>query len=60
MLVDWGWFLLVVLYCSGPQAFTLAVVDPELVRTGAPAGEEDRGEDPVLVLSRPTRGVAAR
>lgn len=54
MLVDWGWFLLVVLYCSGPQAFTLTVVDPELVRTGTPAAERDSGEDPVLVLSRPT------
>ncbi|MDN4486905.1 O-antigen ligase family protein [Demequina sp. SYSU T00039] len=54
MLVDWGWFLLVVLYCSGPQAFTLTVVDPELVRTGAPAAERDTGEDPVLVLSRRT------
>lgn len=52
MLVEWGWFLLVLLYCSGPQAFTLTVVDPELVRTGAPPGEDLEDEDPVLVLSR--------
>lgn len=54
MLVDWGWFLLVVLYCSGPQAFTLTVVDPELVRTGTPASERGETEDPILVLSRRT------
>lgn len=52
MIVDWGWFLLVVLCCSGPQAFTLTVVDPELVRTGAPPGRPEEAEDPVLVLSR--------
>ncbi|WP_156157598.1 O-antigen ligase family protein [Demequina pelophila] len=50
MLVELGWFLLIVLYCSGPQAFTLTVVDPELVRTGEPP-DEPVDDDPVMVLS---------
>jgi O-antigen ligase len=37
LLVEGGWFLLVVLYCSGPQVFTLTMVDPDVVHTGAPA-----------------------
>ncbi|MDN4474699.1 O-antigen ligase family protein [Demequina sp. SYSU T00192] len=53
LLVEGGWFLLVVLYCSGPAVFTLAIVDPDLVRTGAPAGDEAHAQDPVSVLTRP-------
>lgn len=34
MLVEGGWFLLVALYCMGPQVFALTLVDPDLVRAG--------------------------
>ncbi|WP_430869006.1 O-antigen ligase family protein [Demequina aurantiaca] len=34
MLVEGGWFLLVALYCMGPQVFTLTLVDPDLVHAG--------------------------
>ncbi|WP_159449629.1 O-antigen ligase [Demequina sp. NBRC 110057] len=34
MLVESGWFLVVALYCMGPQVFTLTVVDPDLVHYG--------------------------
>ena len=52
LLVEGGWFLLVVLYCSGPGVFTLSIVDPELVHTGAPPGDAAQADDPVDVLTR--------
>ncbi|WP_296666122.1 O-antigen ligase family protein [Demequina sp.] len=55
MLVEWGWFLLVVLACSAPQVFALTIVDPALVRTGSPPDDEAEAEDPVSVLSRELR-----
>jgi len=39
LLVEGGWFLLVALYCSGPQVFTLTIVDPNLVHTGSTRAE---------------------
>ncbi|SEI91861.1 O-antigen ligase family protein [Demequina mangrovi] len=53
LLVEGGWFLLVVLFVSGPGVFTLAIVDPALVRTGAPSDDVAQAEDPVTVLTRP-------
>lgn len=35
MLVEGGWYLLVVLYCMGPQVFTLTIVDPDMVHNGS-------------------------
>jgi len=34
-LVEGGWYLIVVLFCLGPQLFTLTIVDEELVHYGA-------------------------
>ncbi|WP_062303734.1 O-antigen ligase family protein [Demequina subtropica] len=53
LLVEGGWFLLVVLFVSGPGVFTLTIVDPALVRTGAPSDDVAQAEDPVTVLTRP-------
>lgn len=33
-LVEGGWYLVVALFCLGPQLFTLTIVDEELVRFG--------------------------
>ncbi|WP_062464057.1 O-antigen ligase family protein [Demequina soli] len=52
MLVEGGWFLLVILYCSGPGVFTLTIVDPSLVHTGAPPDDEAHAEDPITVHTR--------
>jgi len=54
LLIEGGWFLLVVLYVSGPGVFTLTIVDPELVRTGAPRDDAAQAEDPLTVLERRT------
>jgi len=37
LLVEGGWYLIVVLFCLGPQLFTLTVVDEELVHYGSRA-----------------------
>ena len=34
MLVESGWYLVVALYCMGPQVFALTIVDPDLVHYG--------------------------
>lgn len=41
MLSEWGWFLLVALYCSAPGALTLTLISEETVRTGdrTPSGD---------------------
>ncbi|MDN5558443.1 MAG: O-antigen ligase family protein [Ruaniaceae bacterium] len=45
LLSEWGWFLLVSLYCSAPGAFTLTVISEDMVRTGdrTPWGEREQG-----------------
>lgn len=35
LLVEGGWYLLVALYCTGPQLFKLTMVDPDLVHSAA-------------------------
>ncbi len=45
LLVEGGWFLLVALYCTGPQLFKLTIVDPELVHSAA-AIEAPPGPNP--------------
>lgn len=52
LLVEGGWLLLVVLYCSGPGVFSLAIVDPDLVHTGGRRDDPAQAEDPVVTLSR--------
>ena len=44
LLSEWGWFLLVALYCSAPGAFTLTVISEDMVRTGdrTPWGEREQ------------------
>ena len=44
LLSEWGWFLLVSLFCSAPGAFTLTVISEDMVRTGdrTPWGEREQ------------------
>lgn len=50
LLVEGGWYLLVVLFCSGPPVFTLTIVNPEFVHTGQGRRGAAVG-DPEVVVS---------
>lgn len=46
-LVEGGWYLIVALFCLGPQLFTLTIVDEQMVHYGARDREpEPRGSAP--------------
>lgn len=44
LMSEWGWFLLVVLFCSAPGAFSLTLISEDMVRTGdrTPSGGRER------------------
>jgi len=44
-LVEGGWYLIVVLFCLGPQLFTLTYVDEDLVKFGVRRARERQGSD---------------
>lgn len=51
LLVEGGWFLLVALYCSGPQVFTLTMVDPERVHSADPLEPDADPHEPAIPLT---------
>ncbi|WP_062203623.1 O-antigen ligase family protein [Demequina salsinemoris] len=44
ILVEFGWYMVVALYLSGPQVFRLTIVDPDLVHHGRPSPEGDEAQ----------------
>lgn len=46
LLVEGGWYLLVVLSCMAPQVFKLTIVDPELVHYGTATASPDVSANP--------------
>ncbi len=54
LLVEGGWFLLVALFCSAPQVFTLTIVDPEFVHSATRRSEVEE-DDAAAVAAPPAR-----
>lgn len=59
LLVEGGWFLLVALYCSAPQVFTLTIVDPAFVHSATRTAEAVADRE-AAAAAGPTQGSAGR